>query len=44
MFGDFNAHSPFDGELDLTFPKLLERKQKSDLKSEFAIDFIIFYV
>ena len=34
VLGDFNAHSPFDGELDLTFPKLLERKQKSDLKSE----------
>lgn len=34
VLGDFNAHSPFDGELDLTFPKLLERKQQSDLKSE----------
>jgi exodeoxyribonuclease-3 len=44
VLGDFNAHSPFDGELDLTFPKWLEKKQKSDLKSEFPIDFIIFYL
>ena len=34
VLGDFNAHSPFDGELDLAFPKLLEKKQKDDLKSE----------
>ena len=34
VLGDFNAHSPFDGELDLTFPKLLEKKQEGDLKSE----------
>ena len=34
VLGDFNAHSPFDGELDLTFPKLLEKEQKEDLKSD----------
>ena len=34
VLGDFNAHSPFDGELDLTFPKLLKKRQKSDSKSE----------
>lgn len=34
VLGDFNAHSPFDGEQDLTFPKLLEKRQKSDSKSE----------
>lgn len=34
VLGDFNAHSPFDGELDLSFPKLLEKRQQSDLKNK----------
>lgn len=34
VLGDFNAHSPFDGELDLTFPKLLEEMQKNNLKNK----------
>lgn len=34
VLGDFNAHSPFDGDVDLNFPKLLEKRQQSDLKNE----------
>ena len=34
VLGDFNAHSPFDGDVDLNFPKLLEKRQLSDEKNE----------
>jgi endonuclease/exonuclease/phosphatase family metal-dependent hydrolase len=34
VLGDFNAHSPFDGDVDLSFPKLLKKRQQSDLKNE----------
>ncbi len=34
VLGDFNAHSPFDGDIDLNFPKLLEKRQQSDEKNE----------
>ena len=34
VLGDFNAHSPFDGDFDLKYPYQLERMRKSDLKNE----------
>ena len=34
VLGDFNAHSPFDGDVDLNFPKLLKKRQQSDEKNE----------
>ena len=34
VLGDFNAHSPFDGDFDLKFPYQLERARRSDLKSK----------
>ena len=34
VLGDFNAHSPFDGDFDLKYPYQLERVRRSDLKNE----------
>ncbi len=34
VLGDFNAHSPFDGVLDLKNEHLLDKNRKSDLKNE----------
>lgn len=34
VLGDFNAHSPFDGDFDLKYPYQLERTRISDQKSE----------
>ena len=34
VLGDFNAHSPFDGEFDLKYPYQLERSRKSDEKNQ----------
>lgn len=34
VLGDFNAHSPFDGDQDLADNSLLERVRKSDQKNE----------
>jgi endonuclease/exonuclease/phosphatase family metal-dependent hydrolase len=34
VLGDFNAHSPFDGDFDLKYPYQLERVRKSDETNE----------
>lgn len=34
VLGDFNAHSPFDGDFDLMYPYQLERTRKSDAANE----------
>ena len=34
VLGDFNAHSPFDGDFDLKYPYQLERSLKSDLNND----------
>ncbi len=34
VLGDFNAHSPFDGDFDLKYPYQLERSRRSDEKNE----------
>ena len=34
VLGDFNAHSPFDGDFDLKYPYQLERSRQSDAKNE----------
>jgi len=34
VLGDFNAHSPFDGDFDLKYPHQLERTRRSDQGNE----------
>ncbi len=34
VLGDFNAHSPFDGDFDLKYPYKTERTRQSDEKNE----------
>ncbi|NND31013.1 MAG: endonuclease/exonuclease/phosphatase family protein [Saprospiraceae bacterium] len=34
VLGDFNAHSPFDGDFDIKYPYQLERARRGDLKNE----------
>lgn len=34
VLGDFNAHSPFDGDFDLKYPYQLQRVRKSDSTNE----------